>query len=359
MKIIQRYFVKEFFKILGVLALGLALIFSLLDLIDKVDDFMPGKPSIMQLMLYVLLNLPKYLYYVLPMSLLVCSLFVFSQASRNKELVAIKAMGGRVKNILYPFLILGLLLSATGFVIGEIVVPDFSETSNELKNALMKKDGRLAFREGTLWMRGADGAFVRIELYIPDKKLVKGMSIFVTGKNYLKRRIEAEEAYWTGSQGVKGSWKFKNVIVYDFEKGEVTHTPEMDYPNLESPDLFSRGIKKVEEMDIIELYRYTKRLKAAGFRDTKLVVDLNSKISYPLANFFMLVLGVALSVMGRVGGGILAAGMGILISFVYWLLYTLMLSMGYTRVIPPAVATWIVPMLFGTVAVYLFRKIPE
>jgi lipopolysaccharide export LptBFGC system permease protein LptF len=36
-----------------------------------------------------------------------------------------------------------------------------------------------------------------------------------------------------------------------------------------------------------------------------------------------------------------------------------MLSMGYTRVIPPAVATWIVPMLFGTVAVYLFRKIPE
>jgi lipopolysaccharide export LptBFGC system permease protein LptF len=112
-------------------------------------------------------------------------------------------------------------------------------------------------------------------------------------------------------------------------------------------------------MDILELYKYTKRLKAAGFRDTKLIVDLNSKVSYPLANFFMSILGVALAVMGGIGGGIFAAGIGILISFIYWLLYTLMLSMGYTRVIPPAAAAWVVPVLFGIIAVYLFRRIPE
>ena len=359
MRIIRRYFIKEFFKILGILAMGLALIFSLLDLIDKIDEFMPGKPSIAQLMLYVLLNLPKYIYYLLPMSLLVCSLFVFSQASRNKELVAVKAMGGRLRNLFYPFMILGLLLSAAGFVIGEIVVPDFSERSNELKNTLMKRDERLSFREGTLWMRGTNGAFVRIELYIPEKKLVKGMSIFGAKKNVLTQRIEAEEAYWTATRDVEDSWKFKNVTIYDLEKGEVTHSPEMDYPYLESPDLFNKGIKKVEEMDILELYKYTKRLKAAGFRDTKLIVDLNSKVSYPLANFFMSILGVALSVMGGIGGGIFAAGIGILISFIYWLLYTLMLSMGYTRVIPPAAAAWIVPVLFGIIAVYLFRRIPE
>ncbi len=71
MRIIQRYFIKEFFKILGILALGLALIFSLLDLIDKIDDFMPGKPSIpIHLCSMPLLNFPKYLYYLLPMSLL-------------------------------------------------------------------------------------------------------------------------------------------------------------------------------------------------------------------------------------------------------------------------------------------------
>lgn len=359
MSIIQRYYIKEFFKMLGVLALGLALIFSLIDLIDRINDFMPGKPSLPQLMLYVFLNLPKYLYYLLPMTMLMCSLFVFSQASRNKELVAIKAMGGRLKNLFYPFMILGLLLSASGFVIGEVIVPDFAERSNDLKTGLMKKDERLSFREGTLWMRGTDGAFVRIELYIPEKNLVRGISVFVKGKTFLKQRIEAEEAYWTGAKGAKGVWKFRNVITYDLEKGEVVHAAEMDYPNLESPDFFGKGIKKVEEMDIMELYRYTKRLKAAGFRDTKLVVDLNSKVSYPLANFFMLILGVALSVTARIGGGIFAAGLGILISFVYWLLYTLILSMGYARVIPPVVAAWVAPMLLSIVSAYLFRMMPE
>ena len=67
------------------------------------------------------------------------------------------------------------------------------------------------------------------------------MSIFVTDKIPLTKRIEAEEAYWTGTKGTKGIWKLKNVIVYDLEKGNVTRSPEMDYPYLESPDFFSKG----------------------------------------------------------------------------------------------------------------------
>jgi hypothetical protein len=36
-----------------------------------------------------------------------------------------------------------------------------------------------------------------------------------------------------------------------------------------------------------------------------------------------------------------------------------MLSLGYARIIPPFAATWVVPVLFGTAALYLFSKIPE
>lgn len=366
MKIIQRHYIKEFFKMLSIIALGLALIFSLLDLIDKIDDFMPGRPSIFKLILYALLNLPKYLYYLLPVALLICSLFIFSQASRNKELVVIKATGGRLKYLFYPFIISGILLSLFGFVIGEVVVPDFSGQSHELKNTLTKKGEKLTFREGTLWLRGTEGSPIRIELYIPEKKIAKGVSIFVTGKEFLKKRIEAEEAEWIEvpssefqTPNSKGLWKLKNVIIYDIEGGKVNRISEMDYPYLESPDFFNEGIKKPEEMGIGELYRYTKRLKAAGFRNTKLIVDLNSKGSYPLTNFFMMLLGISLSLRGRVGGGLFAAGLGLLISFIYWLGYTLMLSMGYAGIMPPAIATWLVPIIFGTVAIHLFRKIPE
>ena len=58
-------------------------------------------------------------------------------------------------------------------------------------------------------------------------------------------------------------------------RGKSVTTAEMEYPELESPDLFSKGIKDPEEMGIGELYTYMNRLKRAGFKDAKLDVDLH------------------------------------------------------------------------------------
>ncbi|MBM4136063.1 MAG: YjgP/YjgQ family permease [Nitrospira sp.] len=371
MKILQRHYLKEFFTLLGIIGPGLALIFSMLDLIDKIDDFMPGKPSIFQLILYALFNLPKYLLYLMPMAILIDSLLIFGNASRNKEIVAIKATGGKLKNLFSPFLVCGILFSVMAFLIGEIVVPDLSRAAHELKITLSKKEKKPIFQEGTLWLRGSDGSPVRIELYIPEKKLARGVSIFISSDGILNKRIEAEEAVWeeiqdsrfnpesSSGQSAKGVWKLKKVIVYEIESGKASNVSEIDYPYLESPDFFNEGVKKPEEMGIGELYKYTKRLNDAGFRNTKLIVDLNSRTSYPLTNFFMILLGIALSLRSQFGGGLFAAGLGLLISLIYWLGHTLMLSMGYAGIIPPLVSAWIMPFVFGVVAMYLFIKIPE
>ncbi|MEW6054359.1 MAG: LPS export ABC transporter permease LptG [Nitrospirota bacterium] len=356
MNIITRYYIREFLGMLGVVAFGIAMVFSLLDLVNKIDNFAEGNLSVIRIAEYAILNLPKFLYYLLPMSMLICSLFIFSQASRNKELVAVKATGGRLKILFTPFIVIGLLMSLCGFLIGEVIIPYFSERSLEFRMTYMKKDDKVSFKEGTLWLRDTGGRLVRIGLYEPEKGIAKGVSIFTTGNGSLRGRTEAGEAVWVPEKGV---WTLNDVVTYDFAEGRITKTPQMIYPHLESPEFFGKWIKSPEEMGLEELYRYTKKLEAAGIRDVKLSVDMNSKISYPLAIFFMMLLGMSLSVLSGVGGGLMAAGFGIAISFVYWLLYTLTLSMGYARVIPPVLATWSIPVLSGILAVYLFRKIPE
>ena len=359
MKILHRYYIKEFLKILSLITLGLALIFSLLDLVDKVDDFVPGKLSIPRIMEYIFLTFPRYFYFLLPMSLLICSLFVFNNASRNKEIVAIKAIGGRVKKLFYPFIAGGVIFSALSFFVGEIIVPDFSDRLLEFKKSYMKKIGKVTYKEGAIWLRSPDGSVIRIELYVPEKKIAKGVSIFMIGEEHLKQRIEAEEALWEVNQEGEGVWKLRSVIVYNIETGKMSKAAGMEYPHLESPDFFSNVMKKPDEMGIIELYHYSEKLKAAGFHDAKLDVDIQARMSYPPANLIMIILGLALSVMGRIGGGLFAAGLGISISFIYWLSYTFMLSMGYARVLPAVAATWIMPVIFGMAAIYLFSKIPE
>lgn len=355
MKILWKYYLREFFKIFGIVAFGLAMIFSILDLLDKIDELERGRVTVMNLGSYVFLNIPKYLYYLFPMMLLICGLFIISQASRYKELIAFKATGGKLRRLFFPFLILGIVFSLLGFIIGEVIVPDFAERTLELKKEILKSGEKVAFQKGALWMRGTDGSLVRIGGYIPQSSIIQNISIFKTGEDRVKQRIEAENAFWNEA----GPWKLRNVTIYDMEKGEIQYISELLFPSLESPDFFGKVTRKPEEMGIGELYNYTQRLQSAGFSDRKLLVDLNSKISYPIANFFMLVLGVSLSVIGRAGGGLFATGLGIAISFIYWFGYTLMLSMGYAGIVPPAVAPWAVPLLFGIVSFSLFRQIPE
>jgi len=359
MLIIQRHYLKEFFKVLTLIAAGLALIFSILELIDKIDDFLPYRPSLKNLLLYTAFNFPRYLLYLLPMAALLCSLFIFSQANRREEITAIRAAGGRIKTLFLPFLLGGLLLSLCGFILGEMIVPEFSKRAYELKETITKKTKKFSFKEGTIWMRATDGSIVKIGLYLPEKKISKNISIFKIGNGRLIERMEAEEAEWLDIKGSTGRWRLKNVISYNVQSGSINRYEELEYPLIESPALFAEDIQKPEEMGIKELFRYTKKLEEAGFKNLKLIVDLNAKVSYPFINFFMVLLGLSLSMRGRTGGGLVTTAIGIFISLLYWFGHTMALSMGYAGILPPVVATWLVPVIFGIIAINLFAKIRE
>jgi lipopolysaccharide export system permease protein len=288
------------------------------------------------------------------MSVLICSLFTFSQAVRKKEITAIKTAGGKLRRLLYPFMVLGAFLSLFAFITGEIIVPDFSKRAVDLKNFLEGKGRRLNVTEGGLWLRSKDGSPVKIDLYVAEKKAAKGVSVFIIGKESLKEKIFAERAHWNGD-----AWVLEDVTRHIIGTGTIEQLNTMIYNGLESPDLFTEELKGAGEMGIAELYRYTQRLKNAGFRNMKLSVDLDSKISFPLVSLFMMLLGIALSLRMSLGGGLFSAGLGLLISLFYWLSYTFSLSMGYAGVIPAFLAAWTVPFIFAALSVYLFMHIPE
>jgi lipopolysaccharide export system permease protein len=315
---------------------------------------MSAKASSWSLVLYAMLNMPGFLIYLLPMSILTCSLFTFSQAFRRQEISAIKAAGGRLKTLFYPFIATGILLSIFAFATNELIVPDFSRKAADLQSRLRGKEKKSALAGGTIWLKNKDGSPVRIELYVAEKKLARGISIFISGKDFLKEQIIAQEAFWNGT-----TWILNNVRIYDIDSGEIKKVTSMEYAGLESPELFTNQLKTSDEMGIYELYQYMQRLKNAGFSNLKLVIDLNSRISFPLINIFMMLLGIALSTRGKIGGGLVTAGLGLLISLFYWLGYTFSLSIGYAGFIPPVLAAWTIPFLFGALAVYLFMKTPE
>ncbi len=363
MRILIRYYLKEFLKLFAIICLGLSLTFSLMELINRINDFIPNKPSVGTLLLYALLNLPQFLLYLMPMAALTSGLFVFGQASRRKETTALKSSGGSLKALLMPFVLAGLLLSIAGFLLGEFVVPDCTMKARSLRDTLSKTENLLTFKEGTVWLR-AKNAIVKIDLFLPGKEVIKGVSILRMENDALAERIEADSAEWKPVWKMQdrergGIWYLRNVTDYKIQDGSILRYPELQTDLIDSPDIFRESMQKPEEMNVRELFSYTKRLRNAGFRNTKLIVDIHSRISYPLINVIMLVLGISLAARGEMGSGLITAAIGIFISLIYWIGHTASLSLGYTGILPAFIAAWFMPTLFAAITIALFRKIPE
>ncbi len=354
MKIVHRLYLADFFKILLLISCGLSLIASLIDLIGNIDEFLPNKPSIGSLVLYAIFTFPKFFLYLLPMSVLICSLFTFSQAMRRKEIIAIKAAGGRLRSLFWPFVICGVLISMAAFFISEVVAPDFSVRAADLRTKLKGGGKKTVFSGEALWIKDRKGNPVKIELYVPDRKMAGNITIFVQGETFLKETITAKKATWS-----EGRWVLNTVNVLSHDTGKSDERETMEYRDLDSPDIFSREMKTTDEMGIAELSRYIQRLRAAGFNNIKLFVDMHAKVSFPLINVFMMFLGLSLSARITGSSGLVTAGMGLAISILYWFSYTFSLSIGYAGIVPPAFAAWAVPCIFGSFALYLYATMPE
>lgn len=371
MLIIQKLYIKDFFRVFFILSLGISLLFSIIGLIERIDELMSGNLSVFMLFKYTIFSMPKYLNYVMPMAILLSSLFIFTQAVKRKEIVAIKSAGGKMNSILSPFLIIGVLLSLTGFFLSEIAVPVLSKEVRSIRNQLTKKDPRIVFREGTVFMKGKGDTVVRIALYLDDRDVSKGVSIYKYDEGELKEKIDAEMAEWDGRQ-----WRLQNVNIFNVSEGKAISAAQKFSDALESPKILKKEIWKAEEMTIIELLQYQRRLNDAGFKNNKLTVDISSRFSYPLINFFMIILGLSLStgadnrILQKIlysktegqhisGGGIISTGLGLLISLIYWLGYSFFLSLGYAGTINSIIVAWIMPIIFAVCSVYLYRQIPE
>ena len=73
----------------------------------------------------------------------------------------------------------------------------------------------------------------------------------------------------------------------------------------------------------------------------------------------MILFGISLALNSNWGGGVRAAGLGIIISIVYWLSYSVSISLGNTGIVQPWLAPWISPIFFGIAGGIMYSKINE
>ncbi len=356
MTIFQKYYLKEFFRYFAIILLTFTSITIIAEFFDKAPEFYREKPPVILIIKYLLFQTPRSLLYALPFTSLFSILITIGISSKWSETIAIKASGCSTRKLFSSFLILGIIITLLALFIGETIVPAATSKAAWIRKVqILKESPRISHREDALWLKGLDGSLVRIAGFVEDESKILKTSIFSFNSSFgLEQRIEADSAEW-----INGKWDLKNVTIFNFQNNTSMKLVSLTTSAIEEPKIFREEIKTPDEMNFMELYTYYDRLENAGFKSVKNLVRLYEKLAYPTINFVMIIFGIALALNAKWGGGIKAAGLGVIASTIYWLIYSISISLGNTGILQPWLAPWISPALFGIVGCYLYLQIQE
>jgi lipopolysaccharide export system permease protein len=196
---------------------------------------------------------------------------------------------------------------------------------------------------------------VRVDRVLPEEKRMTGITVFEREGPVVRRRLNAEEAVWTGR-----GWELHRVRAIAFpESGpwQESSSETLSYPLAPPLEEITVSQGKAEEWNMAELGKRIRSHRAQGLSVTSLEVDLWSKTSLPFTCFLLPLLAIPFSLGSsrRTGlwGGV---AVGIIIGLVYMLVLLFGISLGRTGVMPPWLAAWAGNFVFIALTVYLFRR---
>src|SRR5439155_26885227 len=124
----------------------------------------------------------------------------------------------------------------------------------------------------------------------------------------------------------------------------------------ERMDDFTQIQKPITAMSYRELSEYVTRLEAAGFPVKKYVVDLYSKLSFPLMNVVMVFVAIPFALQTPRGGRLVGIGLAIAIMAAYLVVHYMAVALARADLLPPLLAAWTANVIFAGIGVSLFIR---
>lgn len=352
MSIIYNYVNREIFKSFGVIIVVVISIYVAIDFFEKIDDFMEAGLPFSRVLSFFLYNIPFVVAQIVPVGLFLSILIVFCTMSKNNEIIALRSGGISIFYLLMPLLSIGVLFTILLFFLSEVVVPFTTSKANKIWLSEVRKERLYTTREKNVWIKG-DRKITHIKYYDATNRSLHDISINYFDKDFnLIRRVDAKEALFEN-----GKWVLSNSMVQTRTTGTRSYKVTFHEKEVEpldfSPDDMKRAMKKSVEMSFKELLSYIRKVETEGYDATVYRVDLQAKIAFPFVCIILCMLGIGISVRGKLSEGIpLVVAYGLGIVFFYWIFNSFCVSLGYGEVLPGWVSVWVANFTFLCVGLY-------
>ena len=361
LQILDGYILRSFFTYLGLVVLaliGLSVVFDFYQLFGHILKNQAGVGTVLDYYRYLV---PQVLYFpVLPLAILVAVLISFSLLTKSNQITAVKASGVSLYRISIPIFIVAGVFSGGLFLLEENYLPEINQRQDALRDQIKGRPPRTYTQPDRHWIFGEESRIFNYRYFDSPRNLFVQLSVFELDPEtfQIRRRIYAERAHWEDSLT---GWVLENGWVRDIEDDRVTQyrTFKVDtFSHLtEKPDYFKKEVKPHEQMNAIELRRYLQELQQSGLDVARLSVQLHKKFSYPLMACVVAFIGIPFSFTVGKRGALSGLVMSLSIAMAYWVTTSFFEALGALGQLPPVIAAWASPVIFGLGGVYLLLRV--
>lgn len=299
MSILTRYLVRRVLLGIALVALAVATVLTLVDLIDEARRVRPGGYSFADALSVIALTTPQRVYEVLPVSVFIGSLLSLGQLAAENETTALRASGVGVGWLSGRLLAVGLTLALATIFIGEKIAPEGVQAAWDIRQA--PQQGARAGEGRGLWLRKGERYFHVLRGDRHDH-LSEVLAYRLDARGVLQHSLHAKDAHYRD-----GRWILREVRESAIHPdGSVTREESPGRTDVELPDVdvLDTMTMPAEEMPIARLARYLRYFDGEA-------VDLRpyrfawwQRLATPLSCVVVLLLTVSFAFAQSRGGGL-------------------------------------------------------
>ena len=358
MLILSRIIVKEWFKsLIG----AIVVLFLLISTADLINGFLQGK-DISRIILEYSLKMPDLMGKMFPICCLAATLFSFNKLKSHSELISILAAGYSYKKI---YLLIGA--GALSVVLLQFLNLGFIEPyANKVKRQEIakskKSEGRYLTRSsmegGKFWYK-SQNYFASFTYFDRKNKTLADLEVYYFSADHKSEKIiKAQKAVYQDD----GRWTLKNST-------EISGLDNNDFPlkkNIgdstlvlqEIPDDFGEFEADLTTLSFFKLQNFISRLSKTGININEYRIILLNKVflSFICLVFALMPLSTIFNPNRRSDSFGKNVVLTLLITIVFWVLYSATVAYGNSGSVSPLIATGIVPILFSIYVCFIFFK---
>ena len=347
---LERYLARQIYGAVGFVLLGFLGLFAFFDLIAELRDLGNGNYQLRQIFAVVALWVPGHAYELLPIAVLIGTLYVLAHLSSNSEYTVMRAAGLSPLRSGAVLAKVGLAFVVATFAIGEWIAPFSEETAQKVRMQAMQSLIGGGLSSG-LWFKD-ERSFINVR-EAREANALGGVRIYEFDAAYRLRQVtEAERGEYAGN----GKWRLLKVSQTMFGPGgpTVARLPEAQWRSAVNPDLLNVLIVVPERMSAWKLYRYLQHLAGNRQKTERYEIALWKKLFYPLATLVMMALALPFAYMhARTGMVGIKVFLGIMLGILFHMLNSLFSHVGLLKAWPPIAAAAVPSLLFLATAILM------